>query len=125
MWKILRLRRRVRKKEKKPPLQPRKRKMNNFFQKRKKEVLVGIIGLVLTLLSLIVWNFARQGYFNKQDDNQVPVLVSCGFRHPLSGACTDSDPFEGVVSLPVYAVMVENSSDAWPQAGLDKAFLVI
>lgn len=46
----------------------------------------------------------------------VPTL-----RHPLSGY-----PLEKAVPIPrVYAVMIDHSVDAWPQSGVDKAFLVI
>ena len=43
------------------------------------------------------------------------------FRHPLSGEKLEAsreNPF-------VFAVMVENSAEAWPLSGLEKAFLVI
>ncbi len=44
------------------------------------------------------------------------------FRNPLSGLSALSAPS----ALPrVYAVMIDNSVDAWPQSGIDKAFLVI
>ncbi len=46
----------------------------------------------------------------------VPTL-----RHPLTGYPVEANP-----GYPhVYAVMIDHSSDAWPQAGIDKAFLVI
>lgn len=42
-------------------------------------------------------------------------------RHPLSGM-----PVYEAVGLPqVYGVMIDNHVDAWPQAGLDHAFLVV
>lgn len=44
------------------------------------------------------------------------------FRDALSGAAIP----EAVATLPrVYAVMIDNSVDAWPPSGIDKAFLVI
>lgn len=43
-------------------------------------------------------------------------------RHPLSGLPVA----EAIPELPqVYAVMIDNSVDAWPASGTDKAFLVI
>ncbi len=54
--------------------------------------------------------------------NSTPVGVIPIFRHPLTGAVIDA-PMQ---SLPqVFAVMIENSADAWPLAGLQDAFLVI
>ncbi|OGL94907.1 hypothetical protein A2348_05470 [Candidatus Uhrbacteria bacterium RIFOXYB12_FULL_58_10] len=44
------------------------------------------------------------------------------FRHPLSGLQVSED----LSILPrVYAVMIDNSVDAWPPSGVDRAFLVI
>lgn len=44
------------------------------------------------------------------------------FRDPLTGLPISEEPS----GLPrVYAVMIDNSVDAWPQSGVDKAFLVI
>lgn len=46
----------------------------------------------------------------------VPTL-----RHPLTGY-----PISAAVPLPqVYGVMIDHAVDAWPQSGVDKAFLVI
>ncbi len=43
------------------------------------------------------------------------------FRHPLSG-----EPSAEEIAPPgVYAVMIDNSVDAWPASGVDEAFLVI
>lgn len=43
------------------------------------------------------------------------------FRHPLTG-----EPSAEAMEPPgVYAVMIDNSVDAWPASGVDKAFLVI
>lgn len=44
------------------------------------------------------------------------------FHHPLTGAALSVE----LSDLPhVYAVMIDNSSDAWPQSGIDQAFLVM
>ncbi len=50
------------------------------------------------------------------------VTAPPSFRHPLSGLSVLSN----LSTLPrVYAVMVDNSVDAWPVSGVDSAFLVI
>jgi hypothetical protein len=43
------------------------------------------------------------------------------FRHPLTGALVDKEVPE---EPQVFAVMIDHSSDAWPQSGIDAAFLV-
>lgn len=44
------------------------------------------------------------------------------FRDPLTGLVVSEEP----TGLPrVYAAMIDNSVDAWPQSGVNKAFLVI
>lgn len=50
-----------------------------------------------------------------QDDRAIVL------RHPLTGEETDVVGF----APQVFAVMIENSADAWPLAGLEDAFLVI
>lgn len=51
-----------------------------------------------------------------------PVLAAPALRDPLTGVSVDAE----VNPLPqVYAVMIDDSSDAWPQSGTDNAFLVI
>lgn len=51
-----------------------------------------------------------------------PVAQEARFRHPLTGAAL----MEPVEDYPqAYAVMIDHSVDAWPQSGVDKAFLVI
>ncbi len=52
----------------------------------------------------------------------IPTAPVLAYRHPLTGVLIET----AIVDLPqVYAVMIDNSSDAWPQSGIDKAFLVI
>lgn len=85
---------------------------------------MGVTVVALTLLGISAWNLWSQGYVGGGEE-EVVVLPegACDYRHPLSGACLDHDPYDGALP-PVYAVMVENSTDAWPQAGLMEAFLV-
>jgi hypothetical protein len=73
------------------------------------------LGAVVIIVSNIK-NLATQ----KSPDDQVSVAQS--FRHPLTGKTILE---EVSVLPPVFAVMVENSADAWPLAGVDRAFLVI
>jgi hypothetical protein len=50
-----------------------------------------------------------------------PAVAASTFRHPLTGALSDTE----VAKPQVQAVMIDHSIDAWPQSGVDKAFLVI
>ncbi len=52
-----------------------------------------------------------------------PVVANTPIiHHPLSGVAIDA----ALEDLPqVYSVMIDNSADAWPQSGIDQAFLVI
>lgn len=68
----------------------------------------------------------RRSFAAKNDtlsltSNQQPATQSVP-RNPLTGAKLDAP----LTELPqVFAVMVENSYEAWPLSGLDQAFLVI
>lgn len=50
-----------------------------------------------------------------------PVVGNLTFRHPLTGEKIATE----VTRPQVFGVMVENSADAWPLAGVEDAFLVI
>lgn len=53
------------------------------------------------------------------EEQPAPVLA---FRHPLTGAPLA----EAMETLPQpYVVMIDHAADAWPQSGIEKAFLVI
>lgn len=55
-------------------------------------------------------------------ENDGAVIAPAVFRHPLTGELLPS----ALTEYPqVFGVMIENSADAWPLAGLDEAFLVI
>lgn len=90
---------------------------------KKKEVFVGVAIAALTLVVISVWNLWSAGYVGEQEEVIVPPVVTCAYRHALTGVCLDHDPYAGALP-PVYAVMIENSRDAWPQAGLLESFLV-
>ena len=87
-----------------------------------RKVSVGAAIVALTLIAVSVWNLTRQGYLGDGSEAATKAAdVTMTFRHPLSGVFIDRQ-----VDLPaVYAVMVENSSDAWPQSGVDQAFQII
>lgn len=83
---------------------------------------VGAAIVALTLIAVSVWNLARQGYVGSGSSFEVDVAdAATTIRHPLTGAFVDQE----IEPPAVYAVMVENSSDAWPQSGVDRAFQVI
>jgi len=77
--------------------------------------------LALAFLFFLGWRFPP---FSSPDSvpvsplAQVPEVKN---RHPLIGT-----PIEAPIENPfVYAVMIDQSVDAWPQSGVDQAFLVI
>lgn len=53
-------------------------------------------------------------------ENEQTGFVQNTFKHPLTGFQVE----EEVVTPRVYGVMIDNQEDAWPQIGLDQAFLV-
>jgi hypothetical protein len=80
----------------------------------------------VAFLTLVASAFFLHRSFNAQNnslaviDQQIPSTVEN--RNPLTGAKLAAP----LVELPqVFAVMVENSYEAWPLSGLDQAFLVI
>ena len=88
--------------------------------------------LFLSGLALLLW-FGVQALFSRSfstpvsGDNGVSsstigVVVSstCPFRRLLDGVCVDAAD----IDPPLVGVMVENSSDAWPLAGLSSASVV-
>lgn len=77
---------------------------------------VALAVVVMAVVIVAVANPAQSSVDAPQDETPVVTL-----RHPLTGEETDV-----IAPLPqVFAVMVENSADAWPLAGLEDAFLVI
>ncbi|MEK7105216.1 MAG: DUF3048 domain-containing protein [Patescibacteria group bacterium] len=89
----------------------------------KRRVSVGVTVVALTLIAISIFNLQRNGYLSDTTGEPKPAddQLNLSYRHPLTGTLS-----ENPVDRPqVYAVMVENSSDAWPQAGVEQAFLVI
>ncbi|NQV11822.1 DUF3048 domain-containing protein [Candidatus Uhrbacteria bacterium] len=82
--------------------------------------LASFIGILLTGSAL--WFVL--GASNDSVDEAAPDLIEFdvaydGERHPLSGARIDGDE-----KFKLFAVMVENSQDAWPLSGIEDAYLV-
>ena len=79
--------------------------------------------VIVVVVTMIVTN-PETPYDVVQDEIDVTVL-----RHPLTGEPLSPTPaisHDLSSSLPqVFAVMIENSADAWPLSGLEDAFLVI
>lgn len=103
----------------------RKKIVEKIEQADWRKISVGALVVALTLVAVSVWNLARQGYFGNAKDrmsnDEQTAEVTAAFRHPFTGA-----PNATAIATPnVYAVMIENSADAWPQSGVNSAFLVI
>lgn len=87
----------------------------------KKHLIAGaiILALAFGFWGLGAWMTAR----GERSATETPPVAAAElpFRHPLTGepSAEDVDPPN------VYAVMIDNSVDAWPASGVDKAFLVI
>ncbi|OGL66729.1 hypothetical protein A2856_03115 [Candidatus Uhrbacteria bacterium RIFCSPHIGHO2_01_FULL_63_20] len=79
---------------------------------------------VAVALALALFLYAFRGIIFPGQPAQGPESpsVSSAYRHPLTGLPIDAP----LSSLPqVFGVMVDHSVDAWPQSGVDRAFLVI
>lgn len=87
----------------------------------KKHLVAGaiILALAFGFWGVSVWMSARGESVVAETP---PVSASeLPFRHPLTG----EPSAEAVLPPGVYAVMIDNSVDAWPASGVDHAFLVI
>ncbi len=90
---------------------------NKYWQKNWLWYSMGAI-LVCLLLAGYAFRQAWRPVVSVEPVVEEKVLT---FRHPLTGQLLEAE-----ISRPqVFAVMVENSADAWPLAGIDDAFLVI
>jgi len=104
--------------------------MNEKVQKTKKQILkINVhwqkywwrytLGCFLVCFLLVAYSFRVIWWPEKSSE---PIVVTeLPFRHPLTGEKTESE----VTKPQVFGVMVENSADAWPLAGVEDAFLVI
>lgn len=101
--------------------------VSSFVRRHKWQTGVSLLGaLVFVGLCIYIVHTSKQqvappdveqGQMIGEEANQEAM----GFRDPLTGVWT-MNPTE---LPPVFSVMIDHSSDAWPQAGIDKAFLVI
>ncbi len=85
---------------------------------------LGILSVITLLVGALVFFVSRNIFAPKSSEPiiSLPVFEQTTPRHPLTGEKIEAAPAE----LPqVFAVMVENSYEAWPLSGLDDAFLVI
>lgn len=92
---------------------------------KEKPVVASAIGIALALL-LGVYAFRNVIFVNGpslQDEIEKveDILTKLPDRHPFSGV-----EIEDAIERPqVYGVMIDNSIDAWPQAGIDQASYII
>jgi len=82
--------------------------------------MISVVTLALLFLSLYV----LLGRGSKQPSSSSSDLIQTEqktIRHPLTGVWLNEP-----IALPhVFGVMIDNQVDAWPQSGIDQAFLVI
>lgn len=83
------------------------------------KALFGSVTLACVVMAGVVVAIVRSAPPAPPED--VPEETSLVPRHPLTGEETDVVGY----APQVFAVMIENSADAWPLAGLEDAFLVI
>ena len=94
------------------------------FVEQYKEVFwsMGLVAIVVALIVVAVLTTVNRVAPEEIAQNIVENFGPDTPRHPLTGEVLE----EELDVLPqVFGVMVENSAEAWPLVGLDKAFLVI
>ncbi|NQV89854.1 DUF3048 domain-containing protein [Candidatus Uhrbacteria bacterium] len=91
------------------------------MKKTDQPLLVGLL-VILGLVVLVAAVFPRFIYRSQEQQTLSQELYEeVLYRHPLTGMALNE-----AMDLPqVFAVMIDNHSDAWPPAGIDQAFLVI
>ena len=90
------------------------------LSKNAKAASAALAALVLAL-GLATYAFRGAIFLPAPSVLPTPVAAAPTVRHPLTGLLTGE-----VSGLPhVFAVMIDHSADAWPQSGIDRAFLVI
>lgn len=98
-----------------------KKRLSIFLSQRKNLTFLMIVGGAFLVMAAVILAFVFR------PDKKITELIvepttETVLRHPLTGERLESP----LSVLPqVFGVMVENSADAWPLSGLDKAFLVI
>ncbi|HRH31825.1 MAG TPA: DUF3048 domain-containing protein [bacterium] len=94
-------------------------------ESRKKENILIIVAVFVALAVMLAVTAAfmlKPAKYVPNDAGGDDVVVDSTIRHPLTGEVLEVQ----VAELPqVFAVMIENSADAWPLSGLEDAFLVI
>jgi len=95
------------------------------LQKDKKEYVIASAICVALALAFALGIYAFRGAIFGRTEVAAPLPetpTTPVYRHPLTGARVEAP----VETLPqVYAVMIDDSVDAWPQSGIDDAFMVI
>jgi len=83
---------------------------------------LGVLAVVTLLVGVVAFFVSRNVFAPNASVPLLPIMISEVPRHPLTGEQREDVSEE----LPqVFAVMVENSYEAWPLSGLNEAFLVI
>lgn len=92
---------------------------------RKKDnlmIFAAVFAAIAVMLGVTAAFMLKPAKYEDGDAEPDPVVHDSTLRHPLTGEVLE----EELATLPlVYAVMVENSADAWPLSGVEDAFLVI
>lgn len=91
---------------------------------KNRRILTGVLFGAL-VLAIILGGYAFRGVIFSKADPETPIINQIiktdEWQHPLTGLPTTEKE-----ELPqVYAVMIDHSADAWPQVGINQAFLVI
>lgn len=90
-----------------------------MFKQKEFFIAIGVAFLLAILFTLLLPRLKSERLPFLQAV-QVPAVQEPTGRHPLTGQVVYED-----TGFPrVYGVMIDNHVEAWPQAGLDKAFLV-
>jgi hypothetical protein len=92
------------------------------LKKTDRQLLVGL--LIVLILALLATALLPRFIFSEIDlvEDEIVDSNESLYRNPLTGVVV-SEPVE---ELPqVFGVMIDNHFDAWPPAGIDKAFLVV
>ena len=98
-----------------------KKKNNDGKTRGTKELIISISAFFVVAVIAVAAVWATIGG-NDEKKSAVQQFFDIEYRHPLNGERLSST----YNKLPrVFGVMIENSADAWPLAGLDQAFLVI
>ena len=79
---------------------------------------------ISTAVTIITWGvislFSQPNTFDQTSTPPSQIISPAPFQHPLTGA-----PLNAPANLGIITVMVENSYEAWPLAGIEAAPLVI